>query len=114
MATQEQEPRVKRASATFKQPGDWIVYLRKKTSPKTLDNKEPTIPPSCRIEVDHSIAAAHSTTDEKLSLECAITSNWPRAKAVWTLAQSPLAMKEEYPEDAEIIRRLEVLAERRS
>ena len=62
--------------------------------------KEPTIPPSCRIEIDHSIA---------------ITSDWPRAKAVWTLAESPpLAMKEEHPKDAEIIRRLEALAVKRS
>ncbi|XP_014550022.1 hypothetical protein COCVIDRAFT_32141 [Bipolaris victoriae FI3] len=38
-----------------------------------------------------------------------------RAKAVWTLAASPpLAMMEEHPEEAEIIRRLQVLAEERS
>jgi hypothetical protein len=38
-----------------------------------------------------------------------------RAKAVWTLAASPrLAIMEEHPEDAEIIRRLQALAEERS
>jgi hypothetical protein len=38
-----------------------------------------------------------------------------RSKAVWTLAASPpLAMMEEHPEDAEIIRRLQVLAKERS
>jgi hypothetical protein len=38
-----------------------------------------------------------------------------RAKGVWTLAASPpLAMMEEHPEEAEIIRRVQVLAEERS
>jgi hypothetical protein len=37
------------------------------------------------------------------------------ANVVWTLAPSPLlAIKEEHPEDAEIIRRLQFLAEERS
>jgi hypothetical protein len=115
MATQEQELQVARASFTFKKPDDWIVYLHKKTSPKTPDDKKPTILPSCRIEVNQPVAAAELTNDAKLSLKRAITSDWPGAKAVWTLAPSPpLAMKEEHPEDAEIIRRLQVLAEERS
>jgi hypothetical protein len=64
------------------------MYLCWKTLPKTLDNKEPKIPPSCRFEVN---------------------------QPVWTLAASPpLAMKEEHPKDAEITRRLRVLAEKRS
>ncbi|RII04481.1 hypothetical protein CUC08_Gglean011916 [Alternaria sp. MG1] len=38
-----------------------------------------------------------------------------RPKAVWVLAASPpLAIMEEHPEDAEIIRRLQVLAKERS
>jgi hypothetical protein len=38
-----------------------------------------------------------------------------RSKTVWTLAASPLlATKDEYPEDAATIRRLQVLAEERS
>jgi hypothetical protein len=38
-----------------------------------------------------------------------------RSKTVWTLAASPLlATKDEYPEDAATIRRLQVLGEERS
>jgi hypothetical protein len=115
MATQEQEPLVARASFTFRNSDDWIVYLHEKTSPKTPDDKKPTILPSCRIEVNQPVATAGLMTDAKLSLKRAITSDWPGVKAVWTLAPSPpLAMKEEHPEDAEIIRRLQVLAEERS
>jgi hypothetical protein len=41
--------------------------------------------------------------------------NGAMSEAIWTLAPSPsLAMKEEHPEDAEIIRRLRVLAEEKS
>jgi hypothetical protein len=115
MATQDRKPQAARASFTFKKPEDWIVYLREKTSPKTPDNMKPTILPSCRIEVNQPVAATDSTTDGRLSLKRVITSAWPRAEAVWTLEPSPpLAMKEEHPEDAEIIRRLQVLAEERS
>lgn len=105
MATQEQELKVAKALVTF---------LRE-TSPITPDNIEPTIPPSCRIEVNQSVEAADSTTGGKSTLSRAVTSDWPRVKAVWTLAASPpLAMKEEHPKDAEIVRRLQVLAEERS
>jgi hypothetical protein len=67
------------------------------------------------IKVNQPVAATHSRADGRLSLKRAIMSDWPRAKAVWTLAPSPpLAMKEEHHEDAEIIRRLQVLAEEKS
>jgi hypothetical protein len=50
------------------------------------------------IEVNQPVAATDSTTDGR-----------------WTLAPSPpLAMMEEHPKDAELIRRLQVLAEERS
>jgi hypothetical protein len=115
MVTKEQETQVMRASVTLRKPDDWIVYLLEKTSPKTPDNKEATLPLGFRIEVNQPIAAVDSTTAEKLSLRRAIKSDWPRAKGVRTLVESPpLAMKEEHPEDAEIIRRLEVLAEGKS
>jgi hypothetical protein len=82
---------------------------------KKPDNKKLMILTSCRIKVNQRVAAADLTADGKLSLKRAITSDWPRAKAVWTLAPSPpLAIKEEHPEDADIIRRLQVLAEERS
>ena len=103
MTTKEQEPLVARASVTLRKPDDWIGYLR-----------ESTIPPSCRIELNQPVTATDTKTDEKLSLKRA-TSDWTRAKAVWTLAASPpLAIMEEHPEDAEIIRRLQVFAEERS
>jgi hypothetical protein len=115
MATQEQELQVARALVTFEKLDDWIMYLREKTSPIRPDNMEPTITPSCSIEVNQSVEAADSTTGGKLTLNRAATSDWPRAKGVWPLAASPpLAMKEEHPKDAEIIRRLQVLAEERS
>ncbi|KAI1663555.1 Quinate permease [Pyrenophora tritici-repentis] len=103
MTTKEQEPRVASASVTLRKPDDWIVYLR-----------DSTIPLSCRIEFNQPVPAADTTTDGKLSLKRA-TSDWTRAKAVWTLAASPpLTIMEEHPEDAEIIRRLQVLAEEKS
>jgi hypothetical protein len=115
MATKDREPQVMRASVTLRKPDDWIVYLLEKTSPKTPDNKEATLPLGFRIEVNQPIAAVDPTTDEKLSLKRAIRSDWPRAKGVRALDESPpLAMKEEHPEDAEIIRRLHVLAEEES
>jgi hypothetical protein len=115
MATKDREPQVMRASVTLRKPDDWIVYLLEKTSPKTPDNKEATLPLGFRIEVNQPVEAADSTTGGKLSSNCAKTSDWLSAKAVWTLAASPpLAMKEEHPEDAEIIRRLHVLAEEES
>jgi hypothetical protein len=50
------------------------------------------------IKVNQPVAATDSTTDGR-----------------WTLALSPLlAMMEEHPKDAELIRRLQVLAEERS
>jgi hypothetical protein len=111
MTTQEPEPQVVRASVTLRKPDDWIVYLLEKTSPKTPDTTEATLPLRFKIEVNQPLAAADSTTDGKLSLKRAIRSDWPRAKAVWTLVESPpLGMKE----DAEIIRRLQVLAEQKS
>ncbi|KAF2843953.1 hypothetical protein T440DRAFT_559854 [Plenodomus tracheiphilus IPT5] len=87
MATQEQEPQMARASVASRKLDDWTVYLCGKPLPGTPDNKEATIPPTCGVEVN---------------------------QPVWTLAESPLAMKEEHPEDAEIIRRLQVLSEERS
>ncbi|KAI1666459.1 hypothetical protein Ptr902_10497 [Pyrenophora tritici-repentis] len=103
MATKEQEPQMAKASVTLRKPDDWIVYLR-----------DSTIPLNCGIEFNQPVAAADTTTDGILSLKRA-TSDWTRAKAVWTLAASPpLAIMEEHPEDAEIIRRLQVLAEERS
>ncbi|KAF1352921.1 hypothetical protein EJ07DRAFT_183099 [Lizonia empirigonia] len=88
MATQEQEPQVTKTSVTLRRPDNWIVYLSGKTSRKIPDNKELTIPPSCGIEIKHP---------------------------VWTLAASILlAMKEDHPEDAEVVRRLQVLAGKRS
>jgi hypothetical protein len=69
------------------------VYLLEKTSPKTPGNKEVTLPLGFRIKVNQPIAAVDSTTDEKLSLKRAIKSDWPRAKGVRTLVESPpLAM----------------------
>jgi hypothetical protein len=87
MATQEQKSWVARASVTPTKP-DGVVCLRGKTSSKTLGDKESTIPPNFRIDIN---------------------------QLVRTLAASPpLAMNEEYPEDAEILRRLQVLAGERS
>jgi hypothetical protein len=81
----------------------------------TPDNKEPAMAPGYRTKVSRPIEAAEPTAVGKLSLNCAITSDWSRAKAVWTLAASPpLAMKDEHPDDVEIVRRLQVLAEERS
>jgi hypothetical protein len=62
-------------------------------------------PQIARASANQPVEAADSTTDRK----------WLKVKAVWTLMPSPpLAMKEEHPEDAEIIRRLHVLAKERS
>jgi hypothetical protein len=60
------------------QQAENIVCLRGKTLPNTPDDKEPSIPPICRIEVNHPVAAADFTTDGKLSMKRVMTSDWPR------------------------------------
>lgn len=54
-----------------------MVYLREKISPSTPAERDPTIPPTWRIEVSQPVAVEDATTVGKFCVKRVMTKDWP-------------------------------------